>query len=180
MRNPASIAFGLIICLNFSFLATALGVEKQHLKEINDTYATLSLELLRSQVVDTLPLRITVKTPSLILKKRPVLFNGTLENLARMPTQFILGSLMRADFAVYDSFDQLVWGCYFNATVTAIAIPFTLEPLEKRHYSCRWNLKDNDGVAVKPGLYSVEAFFSTDNPKVMFSYKSERRVFRVQ
>ena len=138
----------------------------------------LSTQVVRGQIVGGLPIRITVAVPALLTRGQPVTFTGTLENLRDRTTQLILGDAK--DFSVYDSAGELVWDCYFNAAFLAIAREITLGPLEKQTMSCNWNLVNNDGTTIKPGRYTVEASYGTDDRQVEFTYRSERRAFWVR
>ena len=162
--------------LMFGTLTLGLGVRST--SGADTPNVILSTQVVRGQIVGGLPIRITVAVPALLTGGQPVTFTGTLENLRNRTTPLILGDAR--DFSVYDSAGKLVWNCYFDAAFLAIAREIILGSLEKQTMSCTWNLLDNTGNAVKPGRYTVETSYGTDDRQVEFSYRSERWAFRVR
>jgi hypothetical protein len=103
--------------------------------------------------------------PSEVRAGEPLLLRMAYKNLSYRPVQLTLGGRPAHDFIVTTPEDREVWRWTHGAAILAILEVKIMPPKGKLQFTAEWNLADNNGMLVAPGIYLVRGKLRLEPPQ---------------
>ena len=110
-------------------------------------------------------MELTLEAPARVTVGASLPLSLALRNTGAQPlTLSLRGRAIAFDFQVLDSSGAVVWERLHEQVVPAVIQAVTLAPGERRDFRHTFDLKGNDGVALRPGTYTVVGLLLRDQP----------------
>jgi Intracellular proteinase inhibitor len=133
------------------FISTVLvGVLRPALFGYEPSFASVTLRL---------------EIPSEVRAGEPLPLKMAYKNLSYRPVQLTLGGRPAHDFIVTTPEDKEVWRWTHGAKILQILEVKLLRPKGQLQFTAEWNLVDNSGVVIAPGIYLVRGILRLEPPQ---------------
>ena len=103
--------------------------------------------------------------PSEVQAGEPLLLRMAYKNLGYRPVQLTLGGRPAYDFIVATPEGAEVWRWTHGAKILQILEVKLLRPKGELQFTAEWNLVDNNGALVAPGIYLVHGILRLEPPQ---------------